>query len=297
MVLLGPTGSGKTAAAVALARRLPIEVVSADSRQVRRGMEIGSAAPTAGELAAVPHHLVGVVEPDAPWSLADFLARAREALEAIRARGATPLLTGGTGQYVRALLEGWRVPAVPPDPALRARLGAMGEAAVFERLEALDPASAARIGGRNARRAIRAIEIAEATGRPVGPLRREPPPWPWRAVGLAWPREALYARTDARAARMYADGLVAETRALIARHGADFEALRSIGHAEAARVVAREWDEATALERTRRATRRLVRRQAAWFRPGDPRIDWRDGADPDGVAAALEAAARDVRAP
>ena len=296
MALLGPTGSGKTAAAAAIARRLPIEVVSADSRQVRRGMRIGTAAPTGEELAAVPHHLVGVVEPDAPWGLADFLARAGEALEAAWERGAVPLLTGGTGQYVWALLEGWRVPAVPPDPALRARLAAMGEAAVFERLEALDPASAARIGGRNARRAIRAIEIAEATGRPVEPLRREPPPWPWRAVGLAWPREALYARTDARAARMYADGLVAETRALIARHGADFDALRAIGYAEAARVVAGEWDEAAALDATRRATRRLVRRQAAWFRPGDPRIAWRDGADLGGVVSAVAEAADEVRA-
>ena len=295
MALLGPTGSGKTAAAAAIARRLPIEVVSADSRQVRRGMRIGSAAPTDEELAAVPHHLVGIVDPDAPWGLADFLARAGEALGAVWARGAVPLLTGGAGQYVWALLEGWRVPAVPPDPALRARLEAAGEAAVFARLEALDPASAARIGGRNARRAIRAIEIAEATGRPAGPPRREPPPWPWRAVGLAWPREALYARTDARAARMYAAGLVDETRALIARHGADFDALRAIGYAEAARVVAGEWGEAAALDGTRRATRRLVRRQAAWFRPGDPRIGWRDGADLEGVASAVAEAAAEVR--
>ena len=262
-------------------------------------MRIGTAAPAETELAAVPHHLVGVAGPCAPWTLADFLAGAHGALDAIWARGRLPLLVGGTGQYVWALLEGWRPPPAPPDPALRARLEReareRGPQAVHARLAALDPRSAARIDARNLRRTIRAIEIVEATGAPIAPLRRAPPPWPWRAVGLAWPHEALDARTDARAARMYAAGLVAETRALIARCGADFEALRAIGYAEAARVVAGEWDEATALARTQRATRRLIRRQAAWFRADDGRIAWRDGADLGGVVRAVEAATREMR--
>jgi tRNA dimethylallyltransferase len=127
VAIVGATASGKTAAAVDVARRLPIEVISADSRQVRREMRIGTAAPSAEELAAVPHHLVGTIAPDAPWSLADFLACARAALEDVWARGRVPLLVGGTGQYVCALLEGWRVPAVPADPELRRALEALSE--------------------------------------------------------------------------------------------------------------------------------------------------------------------------
>ena len=267
-------------------------MIAADSRQIRRGMRIGTAAPSEAELAAVRHHLVAIVEPAAPWTLADFLEHANAALQDVWSRGKLPLLLGGTGQYVWALLEGWRVPAVPPNAVLRAELAGATADVVHARLAAVDPASAARIDARNVRRAVRALEIVEATGRPVEPLRRIPPAWSWRAVGIAWPRETLYRRTDARAEAMYAAGLVAETRSLIARHGAGFEALRSIGYAEAERVVTGECDEAGALAQTRLATHRLVRQQASWFRRGDERIEWRDGADPDGVLAAIEAAAR-----
>ena len=296
VALLGATAAGKTAAAVAIARRMPVEVVSADSRQLRCGMRVGTAAPTDAELAAVRHHLVGIVEPDAPWTLADFLRRAREALEQIWDRGRTPLLVGGSGQYVWALLEGRSVPAVPPDPRLRARLEAEaaehGAEAVHARLAAADPASARRIDARNLRRVIRALEIVEATGAPVPPGKPEPPDFGWSAVGIAWPREALYARADARVERMYGAGLVEETRALIARCGRDFEALKSVGYAEAVRFLAGEWDRRAANERTKTETHRLIRQQAAWFRLDDERIDWRDGADLEGVVGAVVAAAR-----
>ena len=255
-------------------------------------MRIGTAAPSDAELAAVRHHLVAIVEPGAPWTLANFLEHANAALEDVWSHGKLPLLLGGTGQYVWALLEGWRVPAVPPNAALRAELAGAGAEAVHARLAAVDPASAARIDARNVRRAIRAIEIVEATGRPVESLQRVPPAWSWRAVGIAWPRETLHRRTDARAGAMYAAGLVAETRTLIARYGAGFDALRSIGYAEAARVVAGECDEASALEQTQLATHRLVRQQATWFRRDDERIEWWDGADLDGLVATVEAAAR-----
>lgn len=263
-------------------------------------MRIGTAAPGDEELAAVPHHLVGVAEPDAPWTLADFLEGAHTAIEGIHARGRLPLLTGGAGQYVWALIEGWQPPAVPPDPALRARLE--GEArehgleTLHARLASLDPRSAERIDPRNHRRLIRALEIIEATGEPIAPLPRVPPSWPWRAVGLEWPRRALFRRADERAERMYAQGLVEETRALIARCGEDFEALSSIGYAEALGVLHGKWDEREAIERTQAATHRLIRRQAAWFRPADPRIAWHDGADLDGVVAAVEAAFEALRA-
>ncbi len=283
---------------MAVAERLPIEVVSADSRQIRRGMRIGTAAPTDEELAAVPHHLVGIVEPDAAWTLADFLERAHAAIDAIHARGRLPLLVGGAGQYVWALLEGWQPPAVPPNRELRALLQREarehGVEAVHARLAALDPASAERIGTTNERRLIRALEIVEATGEPIGPLPRVAPPWPWRVVGLQWSRSALNRRANRRAEAMYAAGLVEETREVIARHGEDFEALRSIGYAEALGVLHGEWDEAEAIARTQAATRRLIRRQAAWFRPVDPRIEWVAGGDVEGVVGVVEAAAQEL---
>lgn len=297
---MGPTASGKTAAAIAVAARLPVEVVSADSRQIRRGMSIGTAAPTNEELAAVPHHLVGIVEPDAPWTLADFLGRAHEAIDAIHARNRLPLVVGGAGQYVWALLEGWRPPAVAPNEELRqsleAEARARGVEAVQARLAALDPASAERIGPTNERRLIRAIEIIEATGEPIGPLPRVPPPWPWRVVGLQWSRSALSRRAGRRAEAMYAAGLIEETRAVAARCGDDFEAMRSIGHAEALGVLRGRWDEAEAIARTQAATRRLIRRQAAWFRPVDPRIEWVPGGDIEAVGAAVGHAAAAVAA-
>ena len=295
IALLGPTASGKTAAAVAIARTLPVEVVSADSRQVRTGMRIGTAAPTDAELAAVPHHLVGIVVPDAEWTLAAFLERARAALEDIWGRGRLPLLLGGSGQYVWALLEGWRVPAIAPDPALRARLEAeaadRGGDALHARLATLDPVSAARIDPHNVRRVIRALEIVAATSEPVPPLEREPPGFGWRAVGIQWSREALHRRTDARVEAMYVAGLVEETRALIERYGDGFPALDSIGYAEAAQVVAGEWDVEAAIPRTQTETHRLLRMQARWFRDDDARIQWIDGANLGDVVAAVEAGA------
>ncbi len=263
-------------------------------------MRIGTAAPNDGELAAVPHHLVGIVEPDEPWTLADFLERAHEAIAAIHARGRLPLLVGGAGQYVWALLEGWQPPAVPPNWELRAELEAEasdhGVEAVHARLVALDPASAERIGTTNERRLIRALEIVEATGEPIAPLPRVPPSWPWRVVGLQWSRSALSRRADRRAEAMYAAGLVEETREVVARCGEDFEALRSIGYAEALGVLHGRWGQAEAVKRTQAATRRLIRRQGAWFRPVDPRIEWVPGADVESVVTAVEAAAQEPEA-
>ncbi len=296
VALLGPTASGKTAIAVEAARRMPVEVVSADSRQIRREMRIGTAAPTDDELAAVPHHLVGVTAPDAPWTLADFLGRARAAIDEIHERGRTPLLLGGTGQYIWALLEGWDVPAVEPNPELRALLEREvdddGIEALHARLASVDPASADRIDARNVRRVIRALEIIDATGAPVPPLNRRGPDFSWSAVGVRWEREELHRRADARAQQMYADGLIEETRALVARYGREFGALRSMGYAEALQVIDGDLTEAEALERTRIETHRLIRMQATWFASDDQRIDWCDVAEPGAVASAVVAAAR-----
>jgi tRNA dimethylallyltransferase len=294
VALVGATASGKTAAAVAIAQRLPVEVISADSRQVRSEMRIGTAAPTDEELTAVPHHLVGVVRPDAPWSLADFLGHARAALEDIWSRGKLPLVVGGTGQYVWALLEGWQPPVVPPDYALRAELETLaaegGADVLYARLEQLDAEAAARVDRRNPRRLIRAIEVALAGGRAV--TRPRTPDFTWAAVGLDWSREALHARADARVEQMYAAGLVEETCELLQRYPADLPAFQSIGYAEAARFVNGGWTLDEAIARTKIATHRLIRMQATWFRRDDPRIDWVDGSNLEAVVSAVEAAAR-----
>ena len=298
VVLVGPTASGKTAVAVAASARVPLEVISADSRQLRAEMVIGTAAPDEAELAAVPHHLVGTVPPDAPWSLPDWLREAREAIEGAWGRDRLPLVVGGTGQYVWALLDGWEVPEVPPDEALRSGLEAYadehGAAALHARLAAVDPASAERIDPMNVRRVIRAMEIVEVTGKPVPPLTPRDPGFTWAVVGLRWPREALHARADARVESMFAAGLVEEARGIVQRHGRGYPALDSIGYREALGVLDGECDTPEAVRRTKIATHRLIRMQATWFRDDDPRIEWVDGAN---LAAAVDAIERAARRP
>jgi tRNA dimethylallyltransferase len=296
VAVVGPTASGKTAAAVEAAQRLEIEVVSADSRQVRAGMRIGTAAPTDAERTAVTHHLVEIVQPDQAFTLVDWLEAAREAIEAIWERGRLPLVVGGTGQYVWALLEGWAVPRVPPNPALREELERLAERegaeTLHRRLAAVDAASAARIDARNVRRVIRALEIVEATGEPVPPLKPRDPGFTWSTIGLHWPREELYRRIDDRTVGMFDQGLIEETRGLVERYGRTFRALRTIGYHEALDVIDGELSVEQAIERTQHATHRLVRMQANWFGMHDPRIEWVDGSDLDAAADAIVAAAR-----
>jgi tRNA dimethylallyltransferase len=296
VALVGPTAAGKTAAAIAVAEHLPVEIVSADSRQVRSGMVVGTAAPTKAELEAVPHHIVGVVAPDAPWSIVDWLERARAVIELIWERDHIPLVVGGTGQYVWALLEGWEVPAVPPNLELRdeleRRAKERGWKSLHEHLARLDPASAERIEPRNVRRVIRALEIIDATGGPVPPLTPRDPGFTWSVVGMQWDRETLYARADERVTAMFRGGLLGETRSLVAKYGRDFEALRSIGYPEALGVIDGEWSEAQGIEKARLATHRFIRHQNNWFAPDDARIQWVDGRRLETVVDAVVRAAR-----
>ena len=281
VAIVGPTASGKTGVAIEVARCVRAEVISADSRQVRREMVIGTAAPTREELEAVPHHLVGVVAPDATWNLSDWLDEARALIPAIVGRDALPIVVGGTGQYVWALLEGWEVPEVPPLPEFRTRLEARAAAgegpALHDELRAVDPASAERIDPRNSRRVIRALEIVEATGAPVTPLEPRDPGFDAHVVGLRWSRETIHRRADARVVAMFEGGLVEEVRGLIERYGRDFDALRSIGYREALGVIEGTMSVAEAIRRTQVETHRLIRMQANWFREEDPRIQWVDG--------------------
>lgn len=282
IVLVGPTAVGKSAAALALAGRLDAEIVSADSRYLYIGLDIGTAKPTAAERAQVPHHLIDVTTPDRPWTLADVQSAAYAAIAAIQTRGRRPLLVGGTGQYIRAILEGWQAPAGEPAPALRAELEAQlagaGVAALAERLRALDPESAGQVDLRNPRRVIRALEVVLTTGQSFAAQRRKaPPPYTFIQLGLQRPRPELYARIDARIDAMLAAGLVAEVRGLAARgYGWELPAMTALGYRQIGAHLRGECDLAEAVRQLRHDTRVFVRRQANWFKPADPAIRWFD---------------------
>ena len=272
VVLLGPTAVDKTALSLELAERFDGEIVGADSRQVYKGMDIGTAKPTPAEQARVPHHLIDFRAPDQPLTLAEFQTLAYAAIDAIHARGHVPFLVGGTALYVRAVVEGLRIPEVPPDPALRAQLEAelaeQGRDALFARLARLDPRTAAVIDGQNPRRVLRALEIFLITGQSKIDLEgAQPPPYAILQIGLDRPREDLYARIDARVDAMIEEGLVEETaRLLAAGYAPTLPAMTSLGYREIAAYLAGEMTLDAAVERIKHETHRFVRHQYTWFR-------------------------------
>lgn len=302
VALVGPTASGKTSLSIHLAQAFNGEVINPDSRLFYRGFDIGTAKPSAEELAAVPHHLIDFLDPFAlehpgepgssgdRYGLADYLDAAREAVGEIIARRRLPFMTGGAGQYVWGLLEGWNVPRVPPDLELRSKLEREAEReggeVVFARLEELDREAAERIDPRNVRRVIRGIEVALA-GANTGPRRSEEPPYDALVIGLRMPREQLYARIDARIDGMLMDGWVDEVRAMVERGvPPDAPPMTSIGYREIAGYLAGDRTYNDAVSAARRATRALVRHQANWFAADDKRINWLDATDPEKAAAA-----------
>jgi tRNA dimethylallyltransferase len=272
LVIAGPTASGKTALAVALARRLGGEIVNADSQQVYRGLDVGTAKPSAAERAAAAHHLIDVVDPGEGMDAARFAGLADAAIADVAARGRLPIVAGGTGLYLRALLHG--VVAAPGrDPALRARLEEeatrCGRPALHTRLAAIDPAAAARIRPNDLVRIVRALEIAAGGTMPselhAGHAFQEDR-YAARLFALDPPRAALHARIDARVAEMFAGGLLDEARALAARFGDAVPARWPIGYAEAIACVRGELEVAEAIRRVQVAHRRYARRQVIWLR-------------------------------
>ncbi len=296
LVIIGPTAVGKTELSLRLAAALGGEIVSADSRQVYRGMDIGTAKPTLAERQLVPHHLIDIREPNETISLGEYQQLAAQAMAQIHGRGRLPMLVGGTGQYVRAVVEGWQTPELPPQPGLRAELEAQAESegreAVFARLAALDPASAARIDPRNLRRVIRALEVTLTLGRPFSQAQsKAPPPYRILQIGLTRPRPALYARADARIEAMIAAGFVEEVgRLLAAGFGPDLPGFSSLGYRELAAHLAGEMSLDEAIILLRRHTREFIRRQYNWFSLSDPAIAWFDleTRTPDEVLSAVQ---------
>jgi tRNA dimethylallyltransferase len=285
VVVLGPTGSGKTALAVELAERFGGEIVSCDSVAVYRGMELGTAKPAAEERRRVRHHLIDVATPDEPFTAGEYSRQARAALKEIVSRGGLPIVAGGSGLYLRALTEGlFAAPA--RQEGLRARLDRsrvrFGDGWLHRVLQRLDPASAARIHANDAAKLIRAIEICLAGRRPMSEVlsdqtKARNPLTGFRLlrIGLNSPRKTLYERLNRRAATMFAAGLVAETRALLDRFG-PVKALDSLGYRQALQVVAGNLTEEEALEAAQQGHRNYAKRQLTWFRR-EPDVHWLDG--------------------
>jgi tRNA dimethylallyltransferase len=272
IVLLGPTAVGKTELSLRLAERIGGEIVSADSRQVYRGMDIGTAKASADERQRVPHHLIDIRSPDQPLSVAEYQFMAYATIDAIHRRQAVPFLVGGTALYLRAVVLGLRIPSAPPDAALRtqleARLSSEGVAALFSHLQEIDPATAAVTDARNPRRVLRALEIILSTGRSKVEMEgADPPPYRILQIGLQRERETMHRRVDARIDEMIADGLVEETeRLLAAGYDPALPALTSLGYREIGAFLAGEISLPHAVERIKIETHRFLRHQSTWFR-------------------------------
>jgi tRNA dimethylallyltransferase len=282
VVILGPTGSGKTSLSVALARRFDGEIVSCDSVAVYRGLEIGSAKPSAEQRKLVPHHLLDVVDPDAFYTAGDYSRAARKAIAGIVGRGRLPIVTGGTGLYLRALLQGL-FPGPQRSPALRDRLlrkaETRGPLSLHRILKRLDPASAARIHANDTAKVIRAIEVTLAASRPMSEAWKEGREaltgYRVLRLGLDPPRPQLYECINARARAMFAQGLIEETRELIARYGR-MPVLDSLGYRQAAQQLAGVLTLEQAIAAASQGHRNYAKRQLTWFR-SEPDVCWLKG--------------------
>ena len=289
LVIVGPTGVGKSALAMRLAREFDGEIIGADSRQVYRHMSIGTAKPSEADRAEIPHHLVDSIEPDKRYSLALFLRDAkRSILNAKKMHGRLQMVVGGTGQYVWGLLEGWQVPEVNPNAKLREtlelRLESEGVEALFEELRRVDAEAAGRVDGRNPRRVVRALEVAlsrdvesPAGGGEEELPRKIPPDHDALVLGLTMERPALYAHIDARIDAQMAAGWLDEVRGLRERgYGLEHAAMSGLGYGELMRHLDGELALDEAVQRIKYRTHRYARRQYAWFRLADERIRWLD---------------------
>jgi tRNA dimethylallyltransferase len=289
VLLLGPTGSGKTALSLALGERFNGEIVSCDSVAVYRGMDLGTAKPTAAERARLPHHLIDVTDPDQPFTAGDYSRLARESLQNIDVRGHLPIVTGGTGLYLRALTEGLFAGPARQDnlrDRLRLRAQTRGSAALHKLLTRLDPASAARIHANDAPKLIRAIEVCIAARKPLSTLLQNQEKNPLSGfrllrIGLNPPRQQLYARLNERAASMFAAGLVEETRALLERYG-PVKALDSLGYRQALRALRESLSVEDAIAAAQQGHRNYAKRQMTWFRR-EPEVHWLAGFGDDTV--------------
>jgi len=282
IAIVGPTAVGKSKLALSLAQAFDGEIVNADSRQVYRYMDIGTAKPSLEEQRSVPHHLIDIVEPNETFSLALYQPLAHKAIEDILRRDKLPLLVGGSGLYVWSLMEGWRIPKVPPNPHFRRQMeqeaAKEGVGSLHRQLQQIDPEAAKKIDPRNVRRVIRALEVYEATHTPFSQLqRKEPPPFDTLILGLTTQRDELYRRIEDRVDIMIKQGLVEEVSSLVEKgYGLDLPAMSSVGYRQIGQFLQGEMDLSAAIQQINFETHRFARHQYAWFRLKDPRIRWFD---------------------
>ncbi len=280
ILIIGPTAVGKTELAIRLAEKLNGEIISADSRLFYRGMDIGTAKPSIEERSRVPHFLIDIDDPDETISLAVFQEKVKIIIAKIHARGKLPFLVGGTGQYIRAVTQGWIPPEVTADERLRDELERMKEERGAEwlhaKLQFLDPDAAVKIDARNVRRTIRALEVILTTGRKFSEQRGQTEsPYNLITIGLTRPRPELYQRVDERIELMFANGFVNEVRRLLEKgYSPTLSSMSAIGYRECVSVVNGLLSEEQAKAEMRRVTRIFVRRQANWFKESDPNIAW-----------------------
>ena len=291
IAIVGPTAVGKSELALHLAQYFPLEIISADSRQVYRYMDIGTNKPTSAERVSVHHHVIDVVEPDEDFSLTMYHQLAIEALKAIQQKGKLPLLVGGSGLYVWSLVEGWKIPQVPPDQKLRRQLEARAEQkdsqSLYQELQAIDPIAAAKISPTNIRRIIRALEIYHATGQPPSQLqRKEAPAFSVLIIGLTQERSELYRKIDWRVDKMVQRGLVEEVEQLLKKgYSPSLPSMSGIGYKQIGQFLRGEMTLPEAIDKIKYETHRLARHQYAWFRLSDSRIRWFDVSGTEGKAS------------
>jgi tRNA dimethylallyltransferase len=280
VAVVGPTGVGKTALALRLARDFDGEIISADSRQIYRYMDIGTAKLPPVERSAIPHHLIDIVDPDQDFSLAQYQKLAYKSIDEVTSIGHLPILAGGSGLYVWAVLEGWQIPAVAPDMDLRKHLegrAAGGESeALYAELKKLDTEAASRIDPRNVRRVIRALEIKQNPGASSKPVKTKPP-FGELVIGLTAKREILYRRIDQRVDSMIANGLVEEIKSLINKdYSLELPSMSGIGYRQLGAFLQGKVSLEEAIQQVKNESHRLVRQQYNWFGPKDDRIHWFD---------------------
>ena len=296
LALVGPTATGKTETAILVAEALGGEIVNADSMSFYRGMDIGTAKPTVEERARIPHHLVDILDPDEPFTVAEYKARAEAAIDDVLARHRVPILVGGSGLYVRAVISGVSFTQAPPDPELRQQLTTQAERegteALHARLAEVDSEAAARITPRDLKRIIRALEVYLTTGETISSLqaldRERPPRYNTCQFGLTLPREELYRRIEARIEQQLAAGLVAEVQGLLDRgYGEGLVPMKGLGYAQVARYLRGACSLGDVVVALKRDTRRFAKRQLTWFR-ADARVQWVDMMEVGGPVGAAK---------
>ncbi len=283
LVIVGPTAVGKTKLSLRMATAITGEIISADSRMFYQGMDIGTDKPSPEIRARLPHHMIDVCKPDETITLGQYLRSARLIINNIQRQGKLPILVGGTGQYIRAITEGWTVPEVAPQPALRTQLDILDSKEIYRWLSYLDPASASRIDQRNYRRIIRALEVTLVTGHPMSLLRRKVSPgYDCKIIGLSCDREVLYQRIDKRVLKMMASGFLAEVESLRkSGYGRDLPSMSGLGYRQLWAHLDGDYSLDEAIQRIMYETHRFARQQYNWFRIDNHEIDWFDTQQPD----------------